>query len=65
MIIMYSTGCPRCNVLKKKLDARGIEYVVNNNEDDMKALGIVTVPCLEVDGILMDFKMAVDWIGAR
>ena len=65
MIIMYSTGCPRCNVLKKKLDAKGIEYVVNNNEDDMKALGIVTVPCLEVDGILMDFKMAVDWIGAR
>lgn len=65
MIIMYSTGCPRCNVLKKKLDAKGIEYIVNNNEDDMKTLGIVTVPCLEVDGILMDFKMAVDWIGAR
>lgn len=62
---MYSTGCPRCNVLKKKLDAKGIEYIVNNNEDDMKTLGIVTVPCLEVDGTLMDFKMAVDWIGAR
>ena len=30
--ILYSTGCPKCNVLTRKLDAKGIEYTVNNNQ---------------------------------
>lgn len=64
-IIMYSTGCPRCNVLEKKLTSKGISFKINNSIDEMTKLGITTVPCLMVDGKLMEFKEAVDWIGAR
>lgn len=54
-IILYSTGCPRCNVIRKKLDAKNISYVVNNSVEDMESLGIANVPVLQVDGELLDF----------
>ena len=65
MIILYSIGCPRCLVLEKKLDAKGIEYIVESDEEKIRALGITTIPMLAVDEKLMDFKTAIDWIGAK
>ena len=35
-IILYSTGCPRCEVLEKKLAAAGIEPVKSNRGAVMK-----------------------------
>lgn len=65
MIIFYSTHCPRCNVLKAKLDAKNIEYVENNNVDEMLELGIMSAPALKVDNTLMLFKEAVDWVNQQ
>lgn len=65
LVILYSTGCPRCNVLKQKLDGKGIRYVTVNDVDIMTEKGIATVPVLEVDGQMMPFKEAVDWINGR
>jgi len=45
-----------------KLDAKGVQYIVNSSIEDMTALGISQVPVLKVDGKLMQFKEAVDWI---
>lgn len=39
-IILYTTGCPACAVLKKKLDSKKIIYTENNSETEMEALGI-------------------------
>ncbi len=61
-IILHSTGCPKCEVLKKKLKAKNIEYVENNNVEDMESLGIDQVPVLSVDGNLMSFAEANNWI---
>ena len=61
-IILYSTGCPKCEVLKKKLKAKNIEYIENNNVEDMESLGIDQVPVLSVDGNLMSFAEANNWI---
>lgn len=61
-IILHSTGCPKCEVLKKKLKAKNIEYVENNNVEDMESLGIDQVPVLSVDGNLMGFAEANNWI---
>lgn len=61
-IILYSTGCPKCEVLKKKLKAKNIEYVENNNVEDMESLGIDQVPVLSVEGNLMSFAEANNWI---
>lgn len=64
-IILYSTGCPKCSVIKKKLDAKGIEYTENSDVDTMVALGISQVPALSVDGELLSFVEANQWVNER
>ena len=61
-IVLYEHGCPRCKVLKMKLDQSGIEYENVNDIEVMKAKGFAEAPKLEVDGVVMNFKEAVDWI---
>ena len=65
MVILYSTGCPRCNVLTQKLNSKNIEYTVVNDVKVMENKGIETVPVLEVDGQTMQFKEATDWVNGR
>lgn len=62
--ILYSTGCPKCKVLKQKMDAVGFTYQENNSVDEMLALGITQVPVLSVDGELYDFAQAVKAVNA-
>lgn len=61
-IILFSTHCPRCLVLTKKLQAAGIQYNEINDIEIMKEKGFKEAPKLEVNGVIMDFKEAVDWI---
>lgn len=61
-IVLYSTGCPRCNVLKTKLKNKDILFEEVNDEDIMINKGFDSVPILEVDGKPYDFKEAVEWI---
>lgn len=65
MITLYSTGCPKCKVLKKKLDEKGIKYTVNLSVEEMMAIGITQVPVLCVEGKLLQFKQAVDWVNTQ
>ena len=58
-VILYSTGCPKCKVLKIKLDELKIEYTENNSVEDMEKLGIMSVPVLSIDGKMYDFLEAV------
>lgn len=64
-IKLYSIGCPRCEVLKEKLEQSSISFEVMDDVNVIASLGIGEVPMLEVDGKLMGFKEAVDWIKAR
>lgn len=61
-IILYEHGCPRCKVLKMKLDQKGIKYETVSDIEVMKAMGFQEAPKLDVNGIVMGFKEAVDWI---
>lgn len=61
-VILYSTGCPKCGILKRKLDERGVVYETVSDVDEMLRLGINSAPYLGVDDKLMDFKQAVDWV---
>ena len=61
-IVLFSTKCPRCNVLEKKLQQKNISYEEVNDVEIMKEKGYLSVPVLEVDDKIMDFKEAVDWI---
>ena len=61
-IILYSPGCPKCKVLKHKLEEKGIAYTENGSVDEMLSLGIVQVPVLSVNGELLDFQTANQWV---
>lgn len=61
-IILYSTHCPKCCVLEKKLKQKNISYEEVNDIEIMKEKGYLTVPVLEVDSTSMNYKTAVDWI---
>lgn len=65
MNVLYSTHCPKCNVLKEKLDAANIKYCEVDNVDEIAAKGIDAVPVLQVDNIMMSFTTAVEWIKNR
>ena len=64
MVILYTTGCPRCHVLETKLKQKNVEYAECNDVEEMEKKGISSVPCLGVDGELMDFGNAVKWVNA-
>lgn len=60
--ILYSTGCPKCKVLKSKLDDKKIDYIVVDNIDEIMSKGIESVPVLEVNGEMMNFKESMKWV---
>ena len=64
-ITLFSTHCPKCNVLEKKLQQKNISYEEVNDVKKKKKKGYLSVPVLEVDGTSMDFKTANDWINSQ
>ena len=64
-VILYEHGCPRCKVLKTKLDQKGIIYENVTDIELMKAKGFEEAPKLEVNGVIMNFKESVEWIGEQ
>lgn len=64
-IILYTTGCPKCEVLKKKLDDKSIAYNAVTSVKEMMLKGIMQAPMMELDGELMDFVAANEWINQQ
>lgn len=62
IVTLYSTNCPRCKVLEKKMEQAGISFEVNTSVDDMLALGMRQAPMLRVDDELLDFAAACAWL---
>jgi hypothetical protein len=51
--------------LEKKLTKAGIAYTVCDDIAFMRAQGWNEAPMLEVNGKVMDFRNAVEWINQR
>ena len=64
-VVVYSTNCPKCKVLESKLAAKQIPYEVNTDVEEMRKLGIMEAPMLEVDGELLGFVAAVGWVNGQ
>ena len=64
MVVLYTTNCPRCIVLEKKLKQKGIEFEATTDFDvkEMIKKGFASAPLLEVDGEIMAFNEANQWI---
>lgn len=63
-VVFYSTGCPRCSVLKQKLESKNIEFETVTDIDKMIELGIQSAPILTVDGEVLDFTKAIKWVNS-
>lgn len=65
MPTLYSTHCPKCQILEKKMAQKGIEYIEITDTQQMLDMGLSSVPWLEVDGQMMDFNKANQWINEQ
>lgn len=64
-VILYTTHCPKCNVLHAKLEEKNIEFTENEDVRILIKEGYVSAPMLEVDGEFMDFGAAVKWVNEQ
>lgn len=65
MVVLYSTGCPKCMVLEKKLEKKGITYETVDDAETISSMGYVSVPLLDVDGKIMEFADANAWVNEQ
>lgn len=61
-IILYSTHCPQCEILEDKLQTKNIQYTEVTDVSLMLNKGMKNVPVLEVNGKMMDFLKACEWV---
>ena len=64
IIKLYTTGCPKCEVLKAKLKQKNIPFDEINDMQPLLERGFMTVPVLEVDDKFMDFSEAIKYVNA-
>lgn len=70
-IRLYSTHCPKCRVVEKKLEQAQIQYdLIDAKEnpkviEELTALGVQQMPVLMVDDKILGFSEIIKWIGAR
>lgn len=62
MVKFYTIGCSACNVLESKLKAKGIPFEKIESEDAIRDLGFDSAPLLEVDGKVLDFRAAIQYV---
>lgn len=61
-VILYSTHCPKCEILKKKLAGKNVDFTEVNDADIMLEKGFMSAPMLEVGDAVMSFSDANKWI---
>lgn len=63
MITIYTTEtCPKCKILKKKLEDKQLQYIDIWDEDELLKLGIDEVPVLKVEDKFLNFGDAIAWV---
>ena len=66
MITLYSTHCPQCKALEMKLNKKGIEYTICDDQGKMKELGFSSAPMLQVDDeSYLPFASAIKWVNSQ
>ena len=65
-IVLYSTHCPKCSVLEKKLEQKGINFtLVDDNAEVVKFAKehkIMSAPILKVGNAVFTFTDANNWL---
>lgn len=63
-MILYTQGCVKCDVLKKKLEQKDLSFTIeSNNFQKIIDAGIDFMPVLELDnGKLLQFNEAIKYV---
>lgn len=61
-VIYTQENCPKCKILKKKLNDKGVEYTECSDVSVLMSKGIEFTPMLEVDNDMMSYTDAVKWV---
>jgi glutaredoxin len=65
-ILLYTTHCPKCRILEKKLTDKGIEFEKIDDTAKMAERGIEEAPALELpSGIVLSYYQAVKYVNGR
>ncbi len=65
-IILYSSDtCGKCKVLKTKLNNKGIKFKTVTDVETMMKKNIDFLPVLDVDGKMMQFEEANEWVNKQ
>lgn len=70
-IKLYSTQCPKCRVITKKLEQKNINFTEINCKEDTASIemlsvkGFKSMPVLQVGDEYFDFMKANKWIGEQ
>ena len=64
-VILYSTNCPKCKVLEKKLEQKNIKFELITDQNVMIEKGFMSAPTLEVNGNIMNFAEANEWVNKQ
>ena len=61
-ITLYTTGCPKCKILEKVLNEKGLPYIEVTDVEEMLAKGFKSAPVLEVDGVFFPYDAAQEFL---
>ena len=64
-VTLFTTHCPKCEVLASKLKAKNISYAVVDNTDELIALGFSQSPMLKVSDQIFGFSDAIKWVNSQ
>lgn len=63
--VLYTTHCPKCRILQKKLNDKSIDFQVCEDVQKMKQLNINSVPTLSYNGNMMSFYDAIKFVNQK
>lgn len=61
-MILYSNDCPKCGILKRKLDDKEMEYEIVNDMEIFVSKGFRSMPQLEIDGVVLSYFDAIVYV---
>ncbi len=63
-VVLYTIDCPNCLVLERKLKAKNIKFLKVSDKETIiaKGLGDSAFPILDVGGVVMNYKTAIQWV---
>jgi len=65
MVTLYTTHCPKCEVLEKKLNQKEIKFDIVDDVKEIRKLGFLSAPLLKVEDKVMEFVEANDWVNKQ